>query len=137
ARARADTRVRALSASESSALESVSSAIAPPTAPPTTAPAQVVVTPTSGSGGVSPHHNDPFLVCTRARESGGNYGAVSPSGYYGPYQLLPSTGDVTVIREGRSDLVGVLPSRASAYDQDEAAWTLYQWQGNAPWGGRC
>jgi hypothetical protein len=111
--------------------------IAPPTAPPTTAPAQVVFTPPSSSGGVSPHHNDPFLVCTRARESAGDYGAVSPSGYYGAYQFLPSTWDVTVLHEGRSDLVGVLPSHASPYDQDEAAWTLYQWQGNAPWGGRC
>src|SRR5262249_45105891 len=139
ARARADARVRELStvSAPGSAAESGSNPIAPPTAPPTTAPAQVVVTPPSGSGGVSPHHNDPFLVCTRARESGGNYSAVSPSGYYGAYQFLPSTWDVTVIREGRSDLVGVLPSHASAYDQDEAAWTLYQWQGNAPWGGRC
>jgi peptidoglycan hydrolase CwlO-like protein len=137
ARARADTRVRELSAA-TSAPESVPNAIAPPTAPPTTAPAQVVLTPPAGdSGAVSPHHNDPFLVCTRARESSGDYSAVSPSGYYGAYQFLPSTWDVTVIREGRSDLVGVLPSRASAYDQDEAAWTLYQWQGNAPWGGRC
>src|SRR5262249_5330640 len=80
ARARADMRVRELSAATSSApTESVSNPIAPPTAPPTTAPAQVVVTPPSG--GVSPHHNDPFLVCTRARESSGNYAAVSPSGY--------------------------------------------------------
>ena len=23
------------------------------------------------------------------------------------------------------------------YDQDEMAWDLYGWQGNAPWGGRC
>ena len=26
---------------------------------------------------------------------------------------------------------------ASEYDQDEMAWSLYQWQGNGPWGGRC
>jgi hypothetical protein len=31
----------------------------------------------------------------------------------------------------------VLPSQASEHDQDEMAWDLYQWQGNAPWGGRC
>jgi peptidoglycan hydrolase CwlO-like protein len=139
ARANAAARVRALSISDSSSSTTVEStnAIAPPTAPAPSAPAEVVVTPASDSGRVSPHHNDPFLVCTRARESSGNYGAVSPSGYYGAYQFLPSTWDVTVVHEGRSDLVGVLPSRASAYDQDEAAWTLYQWQGNAPWGGRC
>jgi peptidoglycan hydrolase CwlO-like protein len=132
ARARAGARVHDLSVTSSS---STSGSIAPPTAPVTSAPRQVVVTPDSGR--VSPHHNDPFLVCTRARESAGNYGAVSSAGYYGAYQFSPSTWDVTVLHEGRSDLVGVLPSHASAYDQDEAAWTLYQWQGNAPWGGRC
>jgi peptidoglycan hydrolase CwlO-like protein len=146
ARASADARVRELAAtavatsvstSSASSQAPASNAIAPPTAPPTTAPTQVVVAPPSDTGRVSPHHDDPFLVCTRQRESGGDYGAVSPSGYYGAYQFLPSTWDVTVVREGRSDLVGVLPSHASEYDQDEAAWTLYQWQGKAPWGGRC
>ena len=48
----------------------------------------------STRGAVSPHHNDPFLVCTRARESGGDYGVVSSSGYYGAYQFLPTTWDV-------------------------------------------
>jgi hypothetical protein len=38
---------------------------------------------------------------------------------------------------GRLDLVGVLPSTASQYDQDEMAWSLYLWQGTTPWGGRC
>jgi septal ring factor EnvC (AmiA/AmiB activator) len=92
--------------------------------------------PPSGGGGSS-HHDDPFLVCTRARESGGNYGVVSPDGYYGAYQFLPSTWDITASHAGRMDLVGVLPSHASVYDQDEMAWTLYQWQGKGPWGGRC
>jgi peptidoglycan hydrolase CwlO-like protein len=142
-RHRADPQGGALAASSAPAtsgatLDAGGSNAAPPTAPPTTAPAPVVVVSApADSGRVSPHHNDPFLVCTRARESGGNYAAVSPSGYYGAYQFLPSTWDVTVLREGRDDLVGVLPSRASEYDQDEAAWTLYQWQGKAPWGGRC
>jgi hypothetical protein len=87
---------------------------------------------------VSPHHNEPFLVCTRARESSDNYGAVSASGmYYGAYQFLPTTWDVTAAHAGRLDLVGVLPSVAPAYDQDELAWALYLWQGNSPWGGRC
>jgi peptidoglycan hydrolase CwlO-like protein len=122
--------------------EAASSNSAAPTASP--APRAVVVntapapTPApTGHGGVSGHHNDPFLVCTRARESGGNYGIVSSSGYYGAYQFLPSTWDVTANHAGRPDLVGVLPSRASAYDQDELAWSLYQWQGKGPWGGRC
>jgi septal ring factor EnvC (AmiA/AmiB activator) len=92
----------------------------------------------AGGGGVNPHHSDAFLACTRGRESGGNYGAVSPGGtYYGAYQFLPSTWDSTAVHAGRQDLVGVLPTHASQYDQDEMAWTLYQWQGKAPWGGRC
>ena len=86
---------------------------------------------------VSPHHDDPFLTCTRARESAGRYGVVSPSGYYGAYQFLPSTWDATAVHAGRRDLVGVLPSLASPFDQDETAWALYQWQGPGPWGGRC
>jgi peptidoglycan hydrolase CwlO-like protein len=104
---------------------------APSLAPPASSPPPP-------SPGVSPHHNDPFLVCTRARESSGNYGVVSADGlYYGAYQFLPSTWDVTANHAGRGDLVGVLPNRASEYDQDEMAWTLYQWQGKGPWGGRC
>jgi peptidoglycan DL-endopeptidase CwlO len=100
-------------------------------------PAPVVV-PAPPSSGTNPHHDDPFLVCTRARESSGNYGVVSASGmYYGAYQFLPTTWNVTASRAGRMDLIGVLPNQASASDQDEMAWTLYQWQGKAPWGGRC
>jgi hypothetical protein len=102
--------------------------VASPALTPTTPPA---------SGGVSPHHNDPFLVCTRARESNGQYGAVSPAGYYGAYQFAPTTWDATAAHAGRYHLIGVLPSRASVYNQDEQAWTLYQWQGKGPWGGRC
>jgi septal ring factor EnvC (AmiA/AmiB activator) len=104
-------------------------AAAPLAASPTPAP--------SGGGGVSSHHNDPFLVCTRTRESNGNYGAVSPAGYYGAYQFAPTTWNATASHAGRLNLVGVLPSHASVYDQDEMAWSLYQWQGKAPWGGRC
>jgi len=102
-------------------------------------PPSVVPTPPppADNGQVSPHHNDPFLVCTRARESSGNYSVVSSSGYYGAYQFSPTTWNVTASHAGRLDLVGVLPSQASAYDQDEMAWTLYQWQGTGPWGGRC
>lgn len=108
-------------------------------ATPTTQPAAtpVVVAPPSNSGRVSSHHDDPFLVCTRAHESAGDYGVVSSSGYYGAYQFAPTTWDVTASHAGRLDLVGVLPSVASEYDQDEMAWVLYQWQGNSPWGGRC
>jgi hypothetical protein len=86
---------------------------------------------------VHPRHDEPFLVCTRARESGGHYGAVSPAGYYGAYQFAVRTWDATAVHAGRSELVGVRPDRASAYDQDDLAWALYEWQGNRPWGGRC
>jgi septal ring factor EnvC (AmiA/AmiB activator) len=102
---------------------------------PSTAPPPVAPPPSSGGGS---HHNDPFLVCTRARESRGNYGVVSASGiYYGAYQFSISTWNITANHAGRIDLVGVPPNRASVADQDDMAWTLYQWQGKAPWGGRC
>ncbi|MDQ1479372.1 MAG: resuscitation-promoting factor RpfB [Actinomycetota bacterium] len=112
------------------------------TATPATATQRVTATPValappSNVGRVSSHHDDPFLVCTRARESAGDYQVVSSSGYYGAYQFAPTTWDVAASHAGRLDLVGVLPSVASEYDQDEIAWVLYQWQGNAPWGGRC
>jgi len=87
--------------------------------------------------GVHPRHDEPFLACTRARESGGNYAAVNAAGYYGAYQFAPLTWNTTASHAGRLDLVGMLPSNASAYDQDDLAWVLYQWQGSAPWGGRC
>ncbi len=106
------------------------------TAAPTTVPP--AVTPAvSEPRGTHPRHDEPFLVCTRDRESGGNYAAVNPSGYYGAYQFAPTTWNVTASRAGRIDLVGVLPSRAQAFDQDELAWVLYEWQGNQPWNGRC
>jgi peptidoglycan hydrolase CwlO-like protein len=112
------------------------------TATPATATQRVAAVPValaapSNVGRVSSHHDDPFLVCTRARESAGDYQVVSSSGYYGAYQFSPTTWDVAASHAGRLDLVGVLPSVASEYDQDEIAWVLYQWQGNAPWGGRC
>ena len=88
--------------------------------------------------GENPHHNDPFLVCTRGIESKGNYQAYNPSGpYYGAYQFTQSTWDSTANHAGRGDLVGVDPRNASEYDQDEMAWTLYQWKGKGPWNGRC
>ncbi|HET9729901.1 MAG TPA: transglycosylase family protein [Acidimicrobiia bacterium] len=102
------------------------------------APRFVVATRSAVNGGrVSPHHNEPFLVCTRFHESSGNYQVVSSDGFYGAYQFLPSTWDATASRVGRLDLVGLLPNRASEYDQDEMAWALYLWQGNGPWNGRC
>jgi hypothetical protein len=114
---------------------------AAPTGPPVVelasepAPEPTFIAPVIAS--ISPHHNDPFLVCTRARESAGDYAVVSSAGYYGAYQFAPTTWNVTATHAGRLDLVGVSPSQASEFDQDEMAWTLYGWQGNTPWGGRC
>ena len=107
----------------------------------TTAPPPPAPTPPpdySGTPGVSPHHDDPFLSCVRQRESSGNYGAVNPAGpYLGAYQFLQATWNVTASHAGRSDLVGVAANAATPFDQDEMAWTLYQWQGTGPWGGGC
>ena len=115
-------------------------ATAAPTAPVSavlpSGPPSRVVTPTRGRA--SSHHNDPFLVCTRGIESKGNYQAYNPSGpYYGAYQFTQSTWDSTANHAGRGELVGVDPRNASEYDQDDMAWTLYQWKGKGPWNGRC
>jgi peptidoglycan hydrolase CwlO-like protein len=110
----------------------------PPAAEREAAPAEVVVAAPPATTGVHPMHDHPFLVCTRSRESRGIYTIVSASGlYYGAYQFLRETWDVTALHAGRPELVGVLPNTASEYDQDDLAWALYQWQGNDPWGGRC
>ena len=105
----------------------------PPTSTPPPVPPSYVPTP-----GVNPHHGEPFLVCTRARESGGNYAAYNPAGpYMGAYQFLQATWNSAANHAGRADLLGVPPSTASQYDQDDLAWTLFQWQGSRPWGGLC
>lgn len=88
--------------------------------------------------GEHPRHLDPFLVCTRTVESSGNYQAYNPAGpYYGAYQFLQRTWNVTANHAGRDELIGVVPSTASEYDQDDMAWELYQWQGKKPWNDRC
>jgi peptidoglycan hydrolase CwlO-like protein len=99
----------------------------------------VAVAPAPSSGTSGPSHNgDSFLACVRQRESRGNYSVVNPSGpWYGAYQFLASTWNVTARHAGRIDLVGVIPSNASPADQDAMAWHLYQWQGSGPWGGSC
>ena len=88
--------------------------------------------------GEHPRHNDPFLVCTRGIESHGNYQAYNASGpYLGAYQFTQSTWNSTANHAGRGELVGVDPRDASEYDQDDMAWTLFEWKGKSPWGGRC
>jgi Transglycosylase-like domain len=105
--------------------------VAAPTAPVRVDP------PPSTRPGLNPHHDDPFLVCTRTRESAGDYTAVNLSGYYGAYQFSQPTWDVTANHAGSPQLIGVRPDLASAWDQDQLAWVLYQWQGNGPWSGLC
>ena len=58
-------------------------------------------------------------------------------GYYGAYQFSQPTWDVTANHAGSPRLIGVRPDQASPWDQDQLAWVLHQWQGNAPWGGLC
>jgi hypothetical protein len=101
---------------------------APPTAPPDYA----------GTPGTHPQHDQPFLVCTRTRESHGNYAAYNPAGpYMGAYQFHQGTWNSAANHAGRPELIGVPPHTASQYDQDHVAWALYQWQGSGPWGGHC
>jgi peptidoglycan hydrolase CwlO-like protein len=131
---------RATSSTRVNRTSSTGVATGPPTsAEPAPAPAPVVVVAAPAAPqGVHPMHDHPFLVCTRNRESRGIYTVVSASGlYYGAYQFLKTTWDVTALHAGRPSLVGVVPNTASEYDQDDLAWALYRWQGNSPWGGRC
>ncbi|MET0628022.1 MAG: transglycosylase family protein [Acidimicrobiia bacterium] len=115
-------------------------AASPTTTPTTTPPVAVPAPPPdySGTPGTHPHHDDPFLTCVRQRESGGNYSAVNRSGpYLGAYQFLQATWNATANHAHRTELVGVAANTATPYDQDDMAWTLYQWQGAGPWGGGC
>jgi peptidoglycan hydrolase CwlO-like protein len=135
----AESRQRALQAAAAAAAAIAAAAAAPQAggaAPPAAAPiAPPSYQPTPG---VHPQHDQPFLVCTRNLESGGRYNAVSSSGtYMGAYQFSQPTWNSTANHAGRPALIGVPPNTASQYDQDDLAWTLYQWQGSRPWGGRC
>jgi hypothetical protein len=104
--------------------------------PATIATPPIGAAPAGGAGGS--HHDDPYLVCTRARESNGDYTVVNPAGpWYGAYQFAQSTWNSAANHAGRLDLVGVPPNAASPSDQDDVAWALYQWQGKGPWGGLC
>jgi hypothetical protein len=100
----------------------------PVTAPPTTAAPTTTISASAAA----------FLACIRARESHGNYGAVSANGLYrGAYQFTQSSWDLAASHAGRKDLVGKLPNLASPADQDAMALELYEMMGSAPWGGAC
>jgi len=133
----AEATARVLAAQNATA-RSAGTVAAAATASPPVPPAPVPVSPPVPSQpGTNPHHDDPFLVCTRTRESAGDYGAVNLGGYYGAYQFSQPTWDVTANHAGTPGLIGVRPDLASPWDQDQLAWVLYQWQGNAPWAGLC
>jgi hypothetical protein len=129
------SRLAASVQADAQAVEPTASTSGPVVPVPVVDTTPVVAPPTQSA--VSPYHDEPFLVCTRAHESNGDYSVVSGSGYYGAYQFLPTTWNATAAHAGRLDLVGVLPSVAAPADQDDLAWALYLWQGNSPWGGRC
>jgi hypothetical protein len=67
-----------------------------------------------------------LLACIRSYESGGDYGAVSPSGQYlGAYQFDLQT--------WRSVGGSGNPANAAPAEQDARAWALYESRGLAPW----
>lgn len=133
-------RDAAVAATTTSTTTTTTPATAPTTRPRTAAPAPPPAAPPTyvPTPGVHPRHGEAFLVCTRTRESGGNYAAYNPAGpYLGAYQFLQATWNSAANHAGRPELIGVPPSVASPYDQDDLAWALYQWQGSRPWGGYC
>ena len=71
-------------------------------------------------------------------ESGGNYGAVSPSGtYMGAFQFSQPTWNEAAQLAGLPQLIGVPPNQASKADQDTVAIALYNADGEQPWLDGC
>ncbi len=98
----------------------------------------------SGAGTVvGPAIPDPalpsFLQCVVQAESGGNYGAVSPSGtYMGAFQFSQPTWNFAARAAGLAYLVGLAPNRATKAEQDTVAVALFALDGQQPWlGDRC
>lgn len=110
----------------------------------TPAPAQTSASTPAPAPAPAPSGNstdpalNPFLQCVVQHESGGNYGAVSPSGtYMGAFQFSQPSWDEAAQAAGRPDLVGVPPNHASKADQDTMAVTLYSLDGQQPWVDGC
>jgi peptidoglycan hydrolase CwlO-like protein len=104
----------------------------------TSAPAPTSARTPAPSGNSSDPALNPFLQCVVQHESGGNYGAVSPSGtYMGAFQFSQPSWDEAAQAAGRPDLVGVPPNQASKADQDTMAVTLYSLDGQQPWVDGC
>jgi hypothetical protein len=114
---------------------SPSSAPAPSTA---STPAAAPASAPAVSGSSSDPALNSFLQCVIQHESGGNYGAVSPSGtYLGAFQFSQATWNGAAQAAGRPDLVGVPPNQASKADQDAMAVALYSLDGKQPWVDGC
>ena len=70
----------------------------------------------------------------RECEAFGDYTIVSGNGvYHGAYQFSVRTWNAAAQAAGRPELVGVIPSEASAADQDALALNLWSRRGWAPW----
>jgi hypothetical protein len=112
---------------------STSALVATSTVPSTSSPP---ATSASGFAGYSSPYE--FLSCVRARESRGNYAAVSSGGgFFGAYQIDQITWDSTAEHAGLTWLRGVQPNLALPASQDAIAMALLQWQGAGPWAGGC
>ncbi len=104
----------------------------PPVTEPTTtsAPTPTTPPPTEVSGAPTPDQWAQLRMC----EASGSYTIVNPSGkYHGAYQFGVATWDGLAASMGRTDLVGVLPSKASPADQDAMALELWNRRGSSPW----
>ena len=120
------------------------------TAPSTTVPATTAPPPSAGRApslrpatSATRHAirctTTPSSRCVRARESGGNYSVVNPAGpYLGAYQFLQATWNASREPRRTHRTSSAFPrTLATPYDQDDIAWSLYQWRGAGPWGGGC
>jgi hypothetical protein len=102
----------------------------PETAPPETAPAETAPADAEATGEPTAEQWAQLRQC----EASGDYSVVSSNGlYHGAYQFYQPTWDGLARIAGRSDLVGVPPSQASAGDQDALALLLWQRRGSTPW----
>ncbi len=129
--AAAAAAVRAAQA-KAAAAAAVATARAPK--PPTSTPQQGgVVTTSSGDPSLPP-----FLQCVLQRESGGNYGAVSPGGtYMGGFQFSQATWNEAAELAGMPQLINVPPNEATPAEQDDLALALYRADGEQPWNDSC
>ena len=80
----------------------------------------------------------PFLECVLQKESGGNYGAVSPGGtYMGGFQFSQATWNEAAVLAGMPQLINVPPNEATPAQQDDLAIALYDADGQQPWNDSC